>query len=219
MPRVQRIPITSGLKSPPRRPTSRVWCCAQPIHLYGWDSPSETWHGPNELSGCGPPDKRLLQALRAVPGTSWYGPVSCYTSGAPATRFFVLVHDLSDCALASIYCDESKAGPAEILTVIPADRRSHLRDDFAFEFLAFARFLGSLSAGAALQVHDAIASAIADQRDPKTFVFSISSGLWPSDLDPVLSRCVEKVAVTLCQWLDDSSASGRRAGRRSISAA
>jgi hypothetical protein len=129
------------------------------------------------------------------------------------------VHDLSDCAVASIYCDESKAGPAEILAVIPADRRSHLRDEFAFEFLTFARFLGSLGAGSELQVHDAIESAIAEQRAPNVFIFSISSGLWPSDLDPVLSLCVEKVAVTLCQWLNESSASCRRAGRGSISAA
>jgi hypothetical protein len=129
------------------------------------------------------------------------------------------VHDLSDCAIASIYCDESKAGPAEILAVIPADRRSHLRDEFAFEFLAYARFLGSLSARAELQVHDAIASAIADQRDSKTLVFSISSGLWPSDCDAVLSCCAEKIAVTVCQWLDESSTSGRRAGRGSVSGA
>jgi hypothetical protein len=129
------------------------------------------------------------------------------------------VHDLSDCAIASIYCDESKAGPAEILAVIPAHRRAHLRSEFAFEFLAFASFLGSLSAGAELQVHDAIASAIADQSDSTTLVFSISSGLLPSDLDPVLSCCVEKVAVTLCQWLDESSASGTRAGHGSIAAA
>jgi hypothetical protein len=160
-----------------------------------------------------------LEALRAVPGKSWYGPVSCCTSGGPATRFFALVHDLSDCAIASIYCDESKAGPAETLAVISADRRSHLRDEFAFEFLAFARFLGSLSAEAALQVHDAITAAIADQPESKALVFSISSGLWMRDLDPVLSCCVEKVAVTLCQWLDESSASDRRAGRGSISAA
>ena len=46
------------------------------------------------------------------------------------------MHDLSDCAIASVYCDESKAGPAEILAVIPAHRRSYLRDEFAFEFLA-----------------------------------------------------------------------------------
>ena len=63
------------------------------------------------------------------------------------------------------------------------------------------RFLGSLSAGAELQIHDAIASAIAGPRDSKTLIFSISSGLWSSDCDAVLSCCVEKIAVTLCQWL------------------
>jgi len=222
MPRIQKIrvtSVTSGFKSSPDRPTSRSWCGNDRIHLYGWDSRSETLHGPNELGCCSLPDKRLLQALRAAPGRSWYGPVKYCIPGEPATRFFALVHDLSDCAIASIYCDESKSGPAEILAVIPADRRPRLRADFAFEFLAFARFLGALSAGAELQVHDAIASAIADQRDSNAFVFSISTGLWPSDHDAVLSCCVEKVAVALCQWLDESSASGRRAGRASISAA
>jgi hypothetical protein len=73
--------------------------------------------------------------------------------------------------MASIYCDESKAGPAEILVAIPPGRRSHLRDEFAFEFLAFARFLGALSAGAELYVHDAIASAIAEQPDSRGIVF------------------------------------------------
>jgi hypothetical protein len=218
MAHVQKIPLTSDVKPPPGHPTSRSWCCAEPIHLYGWDSRSETWHGPNELDGGSLPDRRLLQALRAVPGRSWYGPVSG-GAGGPATRFFTLVHDLSDCAVALIYCDETKAGPVEILAVIPADRRSRLRDEFAFEFLTFAHFLGSLNAGAELQIHDAIASAIADRGESEALVFSISSGLWPSDLDPVLSRCVEKVAVTLCQWLDGDPASGRRAGRGSISAA
>jgi hypothetical protein len=129
------------------------------------------------------------------------------------------VHDLSDCGIASIYCDESKAGPAEILAVIPAERRKCLRDEFAFEFLAFARFLAALNAGAELQVHDAIASAIADQRGSNSLVFSISSGLWPSDHDAVLSCCVETVAVALCQWLVESTEFSRRAGRGSISAA
>jgi hypothetical protein len=212
-------PSTSGIKPPPGQPTSRLWCDAERVHLYGWDSVSETWNGPNQLGCCSLPDRRLLRALEATPGKSWYGPVNCRTSGGPATRFFALVHDLSDCAIASIYCDESKAGPAEVLAVIPAHRRSHLRDEFAFEFLAYARFLGSLSAGAELQVHDAIASAIADSRDSKTLIFSISSGLWPSDCDAVLSCCVEKIAVTLCQWLGKSSASARRASPGSVSAA
>jgi len=135
------------------------------------------------------------------------------------TRFFALVRDLSDCGVASIYCDESKAGPAEILAIVPANRRSELRDEFAFEFLAFARFLGSFSPAAELRVHDAIASAVADQHDSKTSVFSISTGLWPSDRDHILSRCVERVAVTLCQWLGESSGLGRSADHGSISAA
>jgi hypothetical protein len=136
-----------------------------------------------------------------VSGKSWYGRVSGYSPEGPEARFFTLVHDLSDCAVASIYCDESKAGPVELLATIPSRRRSRLRDEFAFEFLAYAHFLGALSAGAELQVQEGIAAAVAGQGEAETFVFSISSGLWPSDLDPVLSRCVEKVAVTLCQWL------------------
>ena len=81
-----------------------------------------------------------------------------------------------------------------------------LRDEFAFEFLAFARFLGSVSAGAELQVHEAIASALAEPNRTDTLVFSISSGLWPSsDLHPVLSCCVEKLTVTVCHWLEESS--------------
>jgi len=183
------------------------WRYCSPIRV----SLSETWSGPNQLGCCSLPDRRLLRALEAAPGKSWYGPVNCRTSGGPPTRFFALVHDLSDCAIASIYCDESKAGPAEILAVIPAHRLSRLRDEFAFEFLAYARFLGSLSAGAELQVHDAIASAIAEPHDSNTLVFSISSALWPSDCDAVLSCCVEKIAVTLCQWLGKSSLRLRQA--------
>src|SRR5215831_15879672 len=114
----------------PRVSKSRL---ASPVHLYGWDSRSQLWHGPNELAECAP-DKRLLHSLYAAPGSSWYGPVNCCDGG----RFFALVHDLSDCAMAALYCDESKAGPAEILVVIPADRRSRLRAEFSFEFLSFA---------------------------------------------------------------------------------
>ncbi len=177
-----------------------------PVHLYGWDARSQLWHGPNELGECAP-DKRLLQALRATPGSSWYGPVNCCgSSGSPGGRFFALMHDLSDCAMAALYCDESKAGPAEILVVIPADRRAHLREEFTFEFLSFARFLGTLSAGAELQVHEGITAALASESGPTTCVFSISSGLLSDDLDLVVSHCAEKVASTLCCWLTHSEA-------------
>ena len=44
------------------------------IQLYGWDSRTETWTGPTGLSGPLHASRRLLQALQATPGRSWYGP-------------------------------------------------------------------------------------------------------------------------------------------------
>jgi hypothetical protein len=168
---------------------------------YGWDSRTETWHGPNTLSFPLAPARRLLQALQSASGRSWYGPVTCCAPGEPDARFFALVHDLSDCGMAMVYCDESRMGPAEIVVVIPPGRRTRLRPDFAFEFLAFARFMGAVGAGAELQIHDGIAAALAATATAETLVFSISSGLWPQDLEHVLSRCVEKLTVAMGQWL------------------
>lgn len=170
------------------------------VQLYGWDARTRTWHGPNEFSEDSMPDRRFLRALQSAPGRSWYGPVSCCAPGEMPARFFALVHRLRDCAVALLYCDESKAGPAEIVAVIPVAARPQLRAEFAFEFLAFARFLEALDEEAEFQVHQAITAAIAEN-DSDALVFSISSGLWPGDLDPVLSLCVEKIAVTLRDWL------------------
>jgi hypothetical protein len=188
-----------NLQSTPEIPNAMP-CSVEHIHLFGWDALSGTWHGPNELSDASMPDKRFLRSLQAAPGRSWYGPVSCCSPGEAPARFFALVHELSDCAIALLYCDESKAGPAEIVAVIPAVMRPNLREEFALEFLSFIRFLGTLSAEAEFQVHEAIEAAITENTS-NTLIFSISSGLWPSDLDPVLSICVEKVAVTLREWL------------------
>lgn len=201
LPAYRRKPASSCACTPGRGLNRPRQCPDCTIQLYGWDSRSATWYGPNELRPSVPPAQRLLQALMAAPGKSWYGPVNCCTSGEPAARFFTVAHDLSDCAIAEIYCDDSKTGPAEILAVVPPERRSCLRPEFAFEFLAFARFLDSVGAGAELQVHDAMAAAIAGTSASDVLVFSISSGLWPSDLDHVLSQCVEKVTVALCHWL------------------
>jgi hypothetical protein len=141
--------------------------------------------------------------MRAAPGKSWYGPVQCTTSGRRSSRFFALVHALKDCGVAMLYCDESKAGPAEIVIVVPAKHRTRLREDFAFEFVAFASFLGCLGAGADLSVHQRINAALAETSETDSLVFSVSSGLWESDLDYVLSRCVEKVAVAMLSWLEE----------------
>ena len=171
------------------------------IQLYGWDLRSRTWHGPSELNLAAARPHRLTAALASAPGLSWFGPMICSTPGEPAGRFFVIIHDLRDCAVALIYCEESKAGPVEILAVIPAAQRSQLRPDFALEFLAFAGFLGSLGVGAELEVSEGIAGALAETPASDSMVFSISTGLWAPDLDGVLSTCVEQTAFAVLHWL------------------
>jgi hypothetical protein len=174
------------------------------IQLYGWDAQRKTWHGPNELGAAPAGNHRLVEALKNAPAKSWYGPVHCTASGEPRSRFFAVAHALADCAMAMVYCGESKTGPAEIVLVIPAERRARLRPEFAFEFVAFAGFLGSLgSLGADLAVHDHIINALAESGREDSLVFSISTGLADSERDLMLSRCVEKLAVAMLEWMGD----------------
>ena len=130
------------------------------VQLYGWDSRTGTWSGPTGLGPAGRASRRLLETLRAMPGNSWFGRLKCSSPGEPAARFFAVIHHLEDCAVAMVYCDESKTGPAEVLAVIPAEVRSRLRPEFAFEFLAFASFLGAVTESAAITVHERITTAI-----------------------------------------------------------
>jgi hypothetical protein len=127
--------------------------------------------------------------------------MTCTAPGELAGRFFLVIHDLRDCAVAMIYCEESKAGPVEILAIVPAERRSRLRPEFAFEFLAFAGFLGSLGSGAELEVSDGIEAALGETSVSDTLVLSISTGLWDRDLDCVLSRCAEQTTIAVLRWL------------------
>jgi len=47
-----------------------------------------------------------------------------------------------------------------------------------------------------------IAAALAETPASDSLVISISTGLWASDLDHILSRCVEETAVAVLHWLD-----------------
>jgi hypothetical protein len=171
------------------------------VQLYGWDLRSRTWHGPSELNSAGVRPHRLTAILKNAAGPSWFGPMTCTATGELAGRFFLVIHDLPDCALALIYCEESKAGPVEILAIVPAERRSRLRPEFAFEFLAFAGFLGSLGDGAEFEVGEKIDNALAETSSADSLVFSISTGLWGSDFDCVLSKCVEQTSFAVLRWL------------------
>jgi hypothetical protein len=119
--------------------------------------------------------------------------------------------------MALIYCDETRVGPAEIVVVVPANGRTQLREEFAFEFLGFARFLRMISTEAELTVHEAILSALADQQTSRALVFSVSSGLWPTDLAPALSHFVGQIALTFCEWLEEGLDSARPWGGSSSS--
>ena len=171
------------------------------IQLYGWDSRTESWNGPTGLSFSLRASRHLVHALQAAPGRSWYGPVNCNVPGEAPTRFFSLIHALCDCAVAMIYCNDSRTGPVEIVAVVPPELRARVRPDFAFEFVAFARFLGALSEEGALTVHDLIAAAIRESPSSEALVFCVSTGLWTSDLDHVLSCCVEKIALSMLEWV------------------
>ncbi len=171
------------------------------IHLYGWDSRTGTWSGPTGLGPAGAASKRLLNTLRAMPGKSWFGHVKCSAPFEPPARFFTVVQQLEDCAVAMVYCGDSKTGPAEVLAVVPAELRSRMRPDFAFEFLAFASFLGAVNESAAITVQDRISAAIEESSAGDSLVFSLCTGLWPSDRDAALSQCIETVAMSLMPWL------------------
>ena len=179
------------------------------IQLYGWDSRGHSWNGPNEMSTSGSGPHRLLESLMGAPGRSWYGPVSCAMQGEPTGRFFAVLHKLHDCGVAMVYCDESKTGPAEIVAVIPAGRRSSMRQDFAFELVSFCNFLCPAAADADLAIHEGIAAALAETGESDSLVFSISSDLWSSDADYALSRCVEKVAIAMLRWMEDDLSRNR----------
>jgi len=171
------------------------------IQMYGWDSPTETWSGPTRLGFPRRGSQRVLEALRAAPGQSWYGPLNCGAPGQPRARFFTLIHALCDSAVAMIYCNDSRTGPAEVLAVLPRELRARLRPEFAFEFVAFLRFLEALSESGALTVHDLITAGIAEAHPSDALIFSISTGLWTSDQEHVLSACVEKVAISMLEWI------------------
>jgi len=173
----------------------------QMIQLYGWDCRTGTWSGPTGLEPAGPASKRLLATLQATPVKSWFGPLRIASPGEPPAQFFVVLHDREDCAIAMVYCADSKTGPAEVLAVIPAGLRPRLRPEFAFEFLAFASFLGAIGESAAIVVHDRISEAIEEAPPGEALAFSLCTGTWPSDRDPALSRCVETLASTLLLWL------------------
>jgi len=49
-------------------------------------------------------------------------------------------------------------------------------------------------------------AAIRESESSEALVFSIGTGLWNSDLDHVLSCCVEKIALSMLEWVGETAA-------------
>ena len=195
--------VSTGLRDDPRRSISlaRILTITEKAQLYGWDARLRFWHGPDEMdTAAGNGSRRLVDALRRSSGKSWYGPVQSAASGGAPARFFAVVQDLGDAAVGTLYCGESKTGPAEIVAVLPAARRSRLRPEFAFEFLAFASFVGSVAGETDMEIHNHLAAALAETPASDSLVFSIATGLLDGDADYLLSSAVEKIALARLHW-------------------
>jgi hypothetical protein len=137
-----------------------------------------------------------LKSLRAAPGNAWFGHVKCALAGEPDATYFAVIHHLADCAMALLYCGETKVGPGEIVVVVPGGLRARLRPEFAFEFLAFACFLGAIAEADAHVLQERIGAAIAEAEAADSLVFSLGNVG-----DPLLSQCVETVALAMELWL------------------
>ena len=168
---------------------------------YGWDSRCRLWHGPIEMNPSDTGHAGLNRGLSATSALSWFSPVTCALDGSPSCRFFVITHDLKDSGLAVIYCNESRVGPLEVISVLPAWRRHEIRQDFGFEFVAFASFLTGLESGVQLQVCEGIECAFKEANSSESLVFSVTTGIWPAELDYALSRCGEQTALSILRWL------------------
>ena len=175
------------------------------VHLYGWDCETQSWNGPNELEYTLQGARRILQKLRNAPG-AWYGKLSCSVPDEPPLSFHTIIHDLGDAGLALIDMEDSTSGPMEVLAVIPNQRLARIRPDFAFEFLAFLRFLGGhASIGSELTIHDYIQNTLDTDRE-SSLIFSINIGSIVPEVDIVLSRHIERLSMSMLQWLSEKDA-------------
>ena len=182
------------------------------IELHGWDAQARAWHGPDEMAfslrGC----RDLLHKLQEVPG-SWYGRLRAHAPGEMPLHIRASVHDLGDAGLAVLYIEGSPGGPMEIILVVPAQRRAKLRQDLAFEFVSFLRFVeGPESLGVEIAVHDYVERVLHEGGDPATLIFTVETLSITPDAHLPLSQQAEKLAASMIAWMAAKDGHGTEAG-------
>jgi len=176
------------------------------IELHGWDAPTQSWHGPDELAYNVAPCRGILNQLRKLPG-SWYGRLHSHRRHELMLNFCASIHDLGDAGLAVIDMEGSPGGPLQIILVVPAQRLPRVRPDLAFEFVSFVRFLeGPETVGSELAIHDYIQNVLGRIAEPKTLVFSLESRHVLPEYHIVLSEQAEKLAMSMIAWTAEKDA-------------
>lgn len=140
----------------------------------------------------------MLRQLRKAPA-AFQG--KCRVPGSPELEFQTTAYDLADAGLALVHLDGAPGGPIAALTVIPAHRRPHLRDDFAFGFVAHLSFLdGLINPASELAIHDYVDNLLLTE-PTSTLVFTVETARAGPDTSIVLSAYLEKLSIAMLQWL------------------
>jgi len=169
------------------------------VQLHGWDAQAESWHGPIPLA----PSRRgarLTEKVRTARG-AFQGKLRCSVPGLPCIEFATAVYDLRDAGLAIVHLDGAHGGPVGIVAAIPRNRRSFLREDFAFELMTIVSFLSSpVNRGCELQINDYIEETLRTEPSA-TQVFAVETAELSSDTGIVLSAHFEQLAAAMLDWL------------------
>jgi hypothetical protein len=170
------------------------------IHLYGWNDQGGFWHGPTEiapgLNGTG----SIVRKLKSASGT-FHGKLHCSVRGLPGMDFQTTVYDLTDAGLAIAHLDEVSQAPVGVLAVIPAQRRQHLRQEFAFGFVSFLSFLGALaSPDSELSIHEYVENVLRTDA-ASTLGFAVEGAQLDPDTSIVTSAFFENLSMAIPQWL------------------
>ena len=170
------------------------------IHIYGWNDEGGFWDGPTEiepgLSGTG----SILRKLKNAPGT-FHGKLRCSVPGLPGMDFQTTVYDLTDAGLAMVHLDGFPHAPIGVVAVIPAQRRPHLRPEFAFGFVSFLSFLGAMaSPDSELAIHEYMDSVLRTDT-ASSLIFTMEGSQLDSETSIVASAYFENLSMAMLQWL------------------
>jgi hypothetical protein len=171
---------------------------ATDIHIHGWDSTGWFWHEVDGVEGATHHSRSVLRKLSKAPA-GFSG--RCRVHGSPVFEFQTTAFDLSDSGLAIVHSEGSSDGPVGALTILPAHRRSLVRSEFAFGFVAHLSFLyGLINPASEPAVYDYVDNLLRTDQT-STLVITVETARDSSDINIVLSKYLEELSISMLQWL------------------